>query len=1264
MLKYLTGTTFANGANITIQGSDTGPFALLANTNSQGSGSVASIQDGVFFIDIKNITSVANANANTVSTLTNGYFVRVPQQTLILDPYDNAPSLKVGLQVSDAIITEQTDASLLDPALGSTNYQAPGAARYIINAVLSSRALNSTDLTAFIQLMQVVNGQLQSVVKFPILSDINATLAQRTYETSGNFTVTPYGITLVDTANNDLANSNTQNYNVVLNAGVSYVQGYRNQTISKTVISAPKARTYTNVTNYNIHTYYGNYLLVDTVNGEFNISTLPLVDIHCVNWSNVNSVTSQAYSNTLIGTARMRAFEYNGAANTANGLTYVFRAHLFNINTGSITGISTSGGTANITFPALFNAADNAYQGMLISLPSTGNQKLITSYNGANRIANVSSNWSVVPTTNTFILIGDIRSAESIGLNTNSSFVLANSNINIGSKNQFSQFQNVSITDAAFQPLLFSFPNSTISSGLQNPAYGYRYRVATNQTLQAGTPLVINLSVPGDATAVFAAEGISGSDLTTLSDFLVVHNPGGGVTGNIIPMVASIGRSVAATATTATFTMAAGDPTLTGVDIYASIDSTNRPKTKTYVAANTRIWQTSGGTSVGSATVYLAQGQVSFPTPRTTNLVVPGIPQDIYISDVQSIAAIVDSGALGTPVSSAMISAAANNQIMPGSSINITDNYNLFGGQTDSIYDHATLTLQPGAPAPIGQVAVLVNYFSHSVTGSYFTVDSYPNYTTIPTYQLINGSGQLLQLRDTLDFRPRRDDATTAYTFTTTGSVLIPEPSATGTFTTSFAYYLGRVDKLILTKKGNFKIIQGTASNVPSPPSSPPKAMLLYTLNIPAYTFYSANVFPLFNDNKRYTMADIGVLDKRIQALEYYTALNSLEQSAKNQTITDANGLARPKNGILVDNFQGSSIADVSNPDYYAAIDSANQQLRAPYTINNATLTFNPSLSSAYQQNGDIFTLPYTITPLVSQNTCSRIENLNPFNLTVWLGTLKLNPESDTWMSTVMAPAIVTNLTGTNDNWAAQGAGAVSTTWNAWQTVWTGTTTQQTTTQGPLWATIQTGTNGTQAVYVDQAHAAAGWAAWETLYNTQITNTTTDTLQGQVRTGIQTTVSYDAITTLAGTNIINISVIPVMRTNIVQFVARSMKPLTQVYPFFDSVNVTPYVLNAGIITFTQPIAFQDLYQHAELLVDTDSPIGGYGAIYGANSAQILLVNGNQVYVTNENGVIYPGKTFQGSITGLTGIVQSYQHKGGQTGNEAVNIIWDYPLLIT
>ena len=77
---------------------------------------------------------------------------------------------------------------------------------------------------------------------------------------------------------------------------------------------------------------------------------------------------------------------------------------------------------------------------------------------------------------------------------------------------------------------------------------------------------------------------------------------------------------------------------------------------------------------------------------------------------------------------------------------------------------------------------------------------------------------------------------------------------------------------------------------------------------------------------RRYTMADIGVLDDRIRTLEYYTSLSLLESKARQFDVKDDTGLARFKNGFFVENFDGHNLSDSTKRGYRASIDRNKNQ--------------------------------------------------------------------------------------------------------------------------------------------------------------------------------------------------------------------------------------------------------------------------------------------------------------------------------------------------
>ena len=139
------------------------PFASLISTDATATGSAASIDDGIYFV--------------------RGTFANVTKQTIILDYYSNTPSYRVGLKVSEEIITAKEDSSLYDNAKGFTNYAAPGADRFKIGLSLTKKTLDSVDTdTDFIEILRIEDGEIKKVNTKTQYSAIRDYLAQRTFD--------------------------------------------------------------------------------------------------------------------------------------------------------------------------------------------------------------------------------------------------------------------------------------------------------------------------------------------------------------------------------------------------------------------------------------------------------------------------------------------------------------------------------------------------------------------------------------------------------------------------------------------------------------------------------------------------------------------------------------------------------------------------------------------------------------------------------------------------------------------------------------------------------------------------------------------------------------------------------------------------------------------------------------------------------------------------------------------------------------------------
>lgn len=392
------------------------------------------------------------------------------------------------------------------------------------------------------------------------------------------------------------------------------------------------------------------------------------------------------------------------------------------------------------------------------------------------------------------------------------------------------------------------------------------------------------------------------------------------------------------------------------------------------------------GTSAGK-NIRVAVNVVRInPAPKTKSLLTgrfvkidtsthgtPAGPWSLGVADVQAIESIwmADGATVTTPTFAAL---AAEPTGTPYD--DVTDEFVFDGGQTDSLYNHGTLRLKAGSTIDLTNKRILVKltYYGHTTASNavgYFSVDSYPVNDTSPsssqiyTYQIpryVSKAGRVFDLRNTLDFRSRITDTATTTTVaaatvnpatsTTPVATGMMDPVPTEEFVADVAYYLGRVDRIMLTSEGRFVAVRGVSRDVPVAPAELASAMTIGIVNIPPYPSLAPFVarqqgllaegatFSLV-DNRRYTMRDIAGLSKRIDRLEYYTSLSLLEQETSNLLIDSptAPGLDRFKNGILVDSFNDHSIGNVYDSKYLCSIDPKNGELRPYFNIDHIDLT-------------------------------------------------------------------------------------------------------------------------------------------------------------------------------------------------------------------------------------------------------------------------------------------------------------------------------------
>ena len=214
------------------------PFATTIALNAASTGSAASVAEGVYFI--------------------RGYFVKVTTQTVIIDQYDNSPTARVGLYLDENVVTAFDDATLFDNAAGFSNFAAPGADRFQLKPTLISKDIDDLNDANFIELLRVRNGNREKFVKKTEYNIIADELARRTYDESGNYYVTPFGVQVRESLNNREGNNgvyfdtqktskgNDPSSDLMIyqvGPGKAYVRGYEIENPGNDFLDVEKPRT-------------------------------------------------------------------------------------------------------------------------------------------------------------------------------------------------------------------------------------------------------------------------------------------------------------------------------------------------------------------------------------------------------------------------------------------------------------------------------------------------------------------------------------------------------------------------------------------------------------------------------------------------------------------------------------------------------------------------------------------------------------------------------------------------------------------------------------------------------------------------------------------------------------------------------------------------------------------------------------------------------------------------------------------------------------
>jgi hypothetical protein len=1167
-------------SNETIKTNELSPYFANVLPAGVGTGQVVSVSEGIYYYD--------------------GYFIQTDPQTIAVNKYTNQnQNVRVGYEVTESIVTASSDTSLLDPAQDASNFQAPGADRFVIDLVLSTRDIESADDERFIQLQEIKESVVTENFVQTQLSVLGDILAQRTYDESGNYTVNPFTVAL------ETNEANTAQTSVIISPGKAYVYGTEFKRNSPTIINVDKPRESIEVQNKRINIDYGYFLYTNNHLGNFPVNSLGTVDLHCVSNATINTSSSATIANTRIGSARVKAIEFDSAVNTANASSYEYKTYLFdlriddNVTGNVVSAINLVNGSnvviGNATVGLAFSDDPLSYRGAKVSIQtgpgSTEEPKIIVSWNPTTKTLTLGEAWSTLPTTaSQFVISFEVGNIKSLA-NFNGTSRVCAADVDERSKDPSSFFNYTYIADSSFEPLIFRLGEEFIKQNtISDMSYTYR-RLYEGQIFSSGVSPALPVGTGEVLTTSTTINQI-------LNDYLVICTASGTSSytpGEIIPATA-----ISVNASTRQISVA-GAQNMTA-NILATIDVTLPTyKEKVFVPANTTI-QTSGGIDVfgnGAVTLFATQGQVHVDVAFVNKN--PNGVNSLFASDVIEITQVLDFR--GNAISEANKSSA----------IDATAKYFFDNGQRNSVYDHASIRLRPRFTPPTGSIVVFFNRFRSSGPG-FFTVDSYTantvtnyDYGLIPIFNSPNLTGEtsVYQLRDVLDFRPVRADATAG-----SGSAVVFDvnPATTGPkipkigedVIVDYSYYLPRIDKVILDKSQEFQVVKGVSQLDPPVPKDTDTGMTIYVLRNPPYVANTSDIDMQYINNRRYTMRDIGGIEQRVKNLEYYTSLSLLEQNALSKqdlTMRDSENLLRFKNGIIVDSFTGTSVVDVLHPDYTErplySIDPVARELRPSFNVAAYTLEFDSANSSGFDKFGPIVSSASSDQIMINQPKSSKFINLNPFNVINYLGKINLDPPTDFWVDTETRPEVIVNIGGDLDAWQLLANNAALTEWESWSRV----------SGREIWSD----TNLTTSV-VDQRFA--GRVGWQRSTTTTATTTTLNEVT-QNRTGVQTTATVEQITRSIGDRVVDLSVIQYMRSVNVLFTGNDFRPSSTLFSFFDGKPVDQYVnfLNKLFVT-TNNLELFTTTGDQEFLDIRDS-----GGTVRATAVAVQTSN-NIVYVAN------------------------------------------------
>ena len=1095
IVDFISGSSFSGNSSLVLLTDTEIPVSytltIPVDSWSNGSCKLVSVDDGIFYVDgffTRNFQQYFVPGTTT----SNGTAVRRDFQ------YGTAFSnltTSVGFAIVRDSVTENEDSSLRDPAIGSYNYNAPGADRYSIILTLDQRIAGS-NTDDFIEVLRFESGKISKKIERITYAEIEKTLSQRTYDESGSYVVNPFDISV------SVSDSQLQ---YTMGSGKAYVQGHELETQYPQTINASTATTKTTETELLFPFSVGNWIGVCAGYGTDTISSWGAT-FGAVLGKTLNNGSADVYfrnsSGVVVGQAKVQALVPYGFVVGAGLTQGKYKMYLYGISAGSVI----SGASSAVVMPHGSNM---------------GSGKTLAVFGATTN----GTPFGTINYSDAASLVYDVKPGYAI--------------------KEFSgvEFYGKVITD---------FITPTIVSGIAT----YNATVASNLTQTFSSASNTSISFPsiyGDGGSGVASDIqqviiVSGGNAGTTAQS---YSPGHAATisgftlssdGNYIKLEVPVGQHPAG---------------FTTGNVRMSVPVRYRLNPDNLIMDNPGSSDIRTKTSVSIQQLSVATTALTTDANRNNRkyLLLP-------YWDVYSVTSIEHS-----------------------TQGNVTSWFELDDGQRETYYDYSRLYLKPERNNSVtsGSFTITYKYFSHSglAFSPFVGANSYTgvNYSNIPLYTN-SRTGKTVSLANCLDFR-RSGPISSVPTVKPFG--ISEFSSALANTKVSYSHYLPRIDKIKLqvnpdTNAPVFVVVSGDPDMNPVAPPDTEDALTLYTVLIPAYTHKASDVLITPYDSKRYTMQDIGKIEKRVGDVETFASLSVSELQTESQSLlTYVRGLGSTttttepiKTSIYVDEFIGHNSGDVSSDEHICSIDYEYGELRPFFTAQSMILPV-PTMSGVTISGDGLCTLLYTTTPHTENIGYTKTIKPNPTNTTNWLGFAQLSKSIDTYYDNSTRPLVKTNALGENDNWLssdASDARGFGTQWNDWESMWTGIEIRQEENDTIQRAILELPRTGqlSQVSGIDSGNVSVG-------VGRRINATTSEKMMSYTKSRkLKNRIS----TTIEG-RILDKSVVPYISTQTVGITAYGLKPNTSnLSLWFDGVPVSSGLASNsnGTIstTFTIPAA--------------------------------------------------------------------------------------------